>query len=384
MTQALRRSTSDALDVVPADMVGVPAELEWDSLVSAGQGPLRHAFMSAWQQVDLPNLNCVPLVVRQDGCALAAAHTYTYDLDIASAHSRFATAGMAVARRVWPRALVTRVFEIGSPTPIVNPLLAGPHATTAALEALVDAALDRAAAERADMVIVQNFETARLRSSIARLLTDRGFDSVPIPPSVILPLPYTSFDDYLGSMRAQYRRRARKVFERSSHLEVERLTSFAELAPQLAAMWRLVYERAPDLKREVINESFFRAASEVEQAVVLALRRDDGSLASYALLVEDAPWLHFLYTGFDREAGEQEGAYFRLLYEIARYAIDGGFATVNLGMTTLEPKLDAGGVPLPLSAWIRHRRRRLQPFYTRLARGPLAPATVPPRNVFKR
>jgi hypothetical protein len=384
MTQALRRTPSGAFDVVRIDLARANAEPEWDSLVSAGQAPLRHAFTLAWQQVDLPNLHCFPLIVREDGRAAAAAHAYTYDLDIAGAHSRFATVGMALTRRVWPRALISRVFEIGSPTPIVNPFLAAPTATAGAFEVLVDAALECAHESRADMTIVQNFEAANLRSAITRTLTDRGFDAVPIPPTVILPLPYASFDDYLDAMRAQYRRRAKKVFEKSAHLEVEYLKTFADAAPTLAAMWRLVYERAPDLKREVINESFFRAVSDVEQARILALRRPDGSLASFALLVEDAPWLHFLYTGFDRDAGEQEGAYFRLLYELARYAIDGGFATVNLGMTTLAPKLDVGGVPLPLNAWIRHRRRRLQPFYTRLARGPLAPEIVPARNVFKR
>jgi hypothetical protein len=148
-------------------------------------------------------------------------------------------------------------------------------------------------------------------------------------------------------------------------------------------MWRLVYDRASDVKREVITEAFFRAASADPRTVVLALRRADGSLASYAFLVEDAPWLHFLYTGFQRAAAEDEGAYFRLLYEIARHAIEHGFASVNLGMTTLEPKLDLGGFPLPLTAWIRHRHRRLQPIFVRLAHGPFAPELQPMRNVFK-
>lgn len=356
---------------------------DWDELVVAGQGPLRHGFVNAWRQVELPNLESEALAVWGGGRLSAAVHAYSYDLDmVAGADTRFVRP-VELLRRVMPRAGVARVLELGSPTPIVNPFLACGEPTEQAISAIVRAAKAMARAAGAEMMIVQNFEQGAQRETIARALRLHGFAPIPIEPTVVLQLPFDSFDEYVGAMRTQYRRRLRKVFDRSSHLEAEVIEDFGDLAFELAQLWRLVWNRAEELKREILTPAFFHAAAELEYVHVLALRRPDGSIASYALLLEDAPWLHFLYTGFEREAGEREGAYFRLIYEIARYAIERGFASVNLGMTTIEPKLDAGGVVVPLTAWIHHRRPWLHRVEVALARALYAPTVAARRHVFK-
>jgi hypothetical protein len=75
--------------------------------------------------------------------------------------------------------------------------------------------------------------------------------------------------------------------------------------------------------------------------------------------------------------------YFRLLYEIIRLGIEGGFEQVDLGVTTLAPKLDVGGVPVPLYGLVKHRNSLVQSVVRRLANGPLGPEQVEARHVFK-
>lgn len=356
----------------------------WDRLATSGQAPLRHGFIAAWQHVELASLRSRPLVARRGDETVGATHAYVYDLDVAGAHSTLAADAVQLGRRLFPRLLMLRSFELGSPTPLVNPFLARPDGgAEPVVEALVRAGLDQASALRADLMIVHNFEAFSTPEPARRVLTRHGFQEVPIPPTVIVELPFATFEDYLAAMRAHYRRRARKIFRLSAHLEPEDLRTFATEADELARLCRLVFDRATEMKRELPTAEFFAALSELDYVHVLVLRRPDRSIASYALLIDDSPWLHFLYTGFERQAGEQEGAYFRLLYEIIRCAIENGFPSVNLGITTTEPKLDVGGTVLPLSAWIRHRHTRLQPLVVRLGRGPFAPPPVPPRTVFK-
>ncbi|MGE5617397.1 MAG: GNAT family N-acetyltransferase, partial [Candidatus Woesearchaeota archaeon] len=121
----------------------------------------------------------------------------------------------------------------------------------------------------------------------------------------------------------------------------------------------------------------------IEGVSVLLARHRDGSIAAFALLLDDRPWLSFLQCGFDEEAARREGAYFRLLYEIVRLGIEDGFQQVDLGVTTLQPKLDVGGVPVPLFAWVKHRNPLVQRLLRALANGPMAPPELEPRNVFK-
>ncbi len=91
----------------------------------------------------------------------------------------------------------------------------------------------------------------------------------------------------------------------------------------------------------------------------------------------------FLHCGFDEAAGRSEGAYFRLLYEIVRVAIGDGVELLDLGMTTVQPKLDVGGVPVPLYALVKHRNRLAHRAVVAFANGPARPPVVEPRRVFK-
>lgn len=119
------------------------------------------------------------------------------------------------------------------------------------------------------------------------------------------------------------------------------------------------------------------------QSSVLLLRRPDGSIASFGLLLDDRPWLSFLQCGFEAPAGRDEGAYFRLPYEMVRLAIESSHAQVDLGLTTLAPKLDVGGVPIPMYAWLRHRNPLFQRALPAVAQGPLGPERIEPRRVFR-
>ncbi|HKN93577.1 MAG TPA: GNAT family N-acetyltransferase [Thermoleophilaceae bacterium] len=356
----------------------------WDALVGEGNGPLMHGFLRAWENVELRGLCSRPVVAYATGSAqpMAACPGYFYDLDMPTVRSPKTGPALRALRHLWPDLLYARTYELGSPTPLTNPFLVRDRETRpAAIEALIGAALDEGEREPADFVLVQNF-TSR-SGPAAEYLAGEGFAGVPIPVTAVLDLPFDSFDDYLGAMRSQYRRRARQALKRSGELRAEHLRDFADLAGDFARLWGAIYQRASEIKREILTPAFFREVSVLDDSSALVMRRPDGSLASFALLLADGRWLSFLQCGFEEEAGRQEGAYFRLLYEIARIGIEGGFEQIDLGMTTITPKLDIGAVPVPLFAWVKHRNPLFQRAIRALARGPLRPPKIEPRRVFK-
>lgn len=377
--QARRRTAAPPAEAV--DGLRSVAPDRWDALVPPGSGPLRHGYLSAWHHAELAGLESRPLLAEDGGALAAAAPGYVYDLDVAAMAPPPLARAAARLRRALPRALTFRVFEIGCPAAAVVPLVrAGGVDEAAAADALLRAALRDAGERGAHLLVVQDFPSAE--GATADVLRGHGFTAVPITPTSVVELRWDSFDDYLGAMRSQYRRRARLAFERSEHVRVERVRDFAELAPELARLWRAVFDRATEVKREALPEPFFRDAAALEETSVLVLRRPDGSIASFALLYDDAPVLHFLYTGFEEDA-QRESAYFRLLYEIVRDGLERGFERVDLGITTLEPKLDVGAVPVPLWAFVRHRNPLLQRLVGLAAPRFVAPSGTGPRNVFK-
>lgn len=360
------------------------APAEWDRMVGPGQTSLSHGYLSAWERVTLRGLRLRPLVARHgdhDGI-MAAAPACFYDLDPTCLKGGGPPLPIRLLRHLHERLMVVRVYEIGTPAALVAPLLTGPGVSPGeAARLLLPEAIAEARRGGAQIAVVQDFPAAG--GEFDDVLVGHGFVPVPVLPTVVLDLPFESFDDYLTRMRAQYRRRAQRVLKQSRDLRVERHQEFAGLAPELARLARATYERADEIRREILSEDYFRMASAVAQLSLLVLRRADDSIACFGLLIDDGPCLHFLNCGFEPAPARNDGAYFRLLYEIVRAGIADGHERLNLGITTLPPKLDVGGVPVPLVAWIRFDRDAVQRLCGGVARRFLHVETVAPRRVFK-
>lgn len=361
----------------------IPAE-EWDSLIGAGSGALRHGYLCAWEESELRGLRSSP--VRAYGgdsdAAVAACPGYFYDLDFPTVRAPQLTGPVNQIRRLFPGFMYVRTYELGSPTPLTNPfLVADPSLRPSAVPQLIEAGVRTATSGRADFMLVQNF--AKQRGPAVEELARRGFAAVPIPPTAVVDTHYSSFEEYLGAMRAQYRRRAQQTLKRSGSLQIEHLRDFASEAEELARLWRAIYDRAREVRREILPPAFFAKASDLPEASVLVARRENGSIAAFALLLDDERWLSFVQCGFEAQAGRDEAAYFRLLYEIVRLGIEEGFEQVDLGITTLPPKLDVGALPVPLHAWLKHRNPVLQRVIRAVAQGRLSPPEVSARRVFK-
>lgn len=356
---------------------------QWDRLVGAGAAGLRHSFLLAWEQAELSGLRGRPIAVTSDGggVLLAAAPAYHYDMDLVTVSAPVLPGAAHRVRRVWPRFMKARVYELGGPVARHDPLLLAPGANSWRLaREIVGASVREAEAAGSAMIVVQDHVPQG--GPLAAALAQSGFDQVKALPSFAVEVRHPSFEAYLDAMRSKYRRRWRCVLRDSRHLRVELVEDFTSLAEEMARLWRLVHDRSTETRREILGAQFFAAAAELESVQALVLRRQDGSIASFGLLLADGGWLHFLQCGFTDRAGRSEGAYFRLLLEIVRLAIEQGFDVAHLGCTTAGPKLDLGAVPVPLTAWLRHRSRLMQKLAVAGGNGPFAPAAVQPRNVF--
>ena len=358
---------------------------DWDECVPPGSGVLKHGFLAAWERCELRNLATRPLTAHEDGSGqlVAACPAQFYDLDVPTSVGIPGMTGLAgTIRRAWGGFLFARLFEVSGPAPLSDPFLVrDPAQRSSRIGALIDEAVEEGNRGHAQLILVQDFSSAD--GAAGEELARRGFTCVSLPPAAAMAVPYDSFDDYLGAMRRRYRRNARDVLEQSGHLRVERRETFDELAAELARLWRVIYERAGEAKREILTPAFFRAVSDLEGSSVLVLRREDDSIAAFGLLLADEPWLYFLQCGFEEEVARTEGAYYRLMYEVVRFAIDHGLERVDLGITSLEPKLGIGGVAIPLHGWVKHTNPLLQPAISLLGPRMARPPEPKPRNVFK-
>jgi predicted N-acyltransferase len=133
------------------------------------------------------------------------------------------------------------------------------------------------------------------------------------------------------------------------------VVDFAPLAEQLAGLWRQVYDRASECRREILHPVFFTRISEElgEDSAVLLLEQGDRPLA-FGLLLREEKQLLWPYCGLDYAANEKYELYFNLLYEIVHHAIRSGIRDIDMGITTLDAKKRVGAEVQPLHMFMRH------------------------------
>jgi hypothetical protein len=356
---------------------------EWDQWVPRGHLVLSHRFLHCSQRVQMEGgFRMLPLLLTdENGDTVGVSASYLNAIDAADLGNSKLQRAAKIVRRVYRRFLKYDVIEIGLPTGVGLPARSG-HSATKTVEALAGWAMDKARQNSGSLVIVRDVADS-LAPDTAATLRRLDFQPAPVPATFIVPLPYGSFDEYKSRMRSAYRARMVNCLKTTSSLGCTVETGFHAMAPQLLALWRNLYDRVTRYRRLVLTEGFFEAASRLDEARLMLLRRPDESIAGFGLIMIDGPILRFSCTGFTRDAARNEGVYFRLLYEVIRLAIENGCEAVSLGQSTAGPKMSVGGQPVALQAWLWHRsrlKRRALGWLTRTLMQPAAPVV---RNVFK-
>ena len=242
--------------------------------------------------------------------------------------------------------------------------------------------MDMASQQPNCLVVVRDVAALAAPAAVATLRR-LDFQPTPLQATFIVSLPFKSFDEYKAQMRSKYRSRLTGHLKATSSLRCEVVSDFRPLAPELIALWRNIHDRVTRYRRLVITQDFLEAVSALDESRVLLLRRADHSIAAFGLVYLDGPMLRYSITGFTREAARVEGVYYRMLYEVVRFAIDNGCSAVSLGQSTAEPKMAIGGRPVPLEAWIWHRSRFKRRALGRVARTLMRPTATLDRSVFR-
>lgn len=357
-------------------------EQDWDRWPPLGHLTLTRRFLDCARRVEMEGFRVMPLVLSDRvGRTVGVAASYLNTIDGADLGKGTVQRAIHLLRSVSPRFLKYGVIEIGNPVGMGFPVRTS-LSSTEAITALAGWAIKETERQGASLVVIRDIVESAAPNAVAELKR-LGFVPSPLPATFILPLPFASFDEYKAHMRSGYRSRLTGCMKATASLRVEVVDDFASLAPQLLALWRNLYDRATQYRRLVMTESFFEAASKMDEAKVMLLRRPDDSIAGFGLLFLDGPMLRFSVTGFTRDAALQEGVYFRILYEVVRYAIENGCRAVNMGVTTSGPKMSVGALPVHLQAWIWHRsalRRQALGWMSRTLIRPIPPVE---RNVFR-
>jgi hypothetical protein len=246
-------------------------------------------------------------LARQDGRLVAGAVLYSLRLSLLT----FARADLPVSMEI-----------AGIPCSVSRPGLIGSS------DAVRDL-LDHLRTEERGFLLALNLE--------APGLIPEGFTHARTLPTLVLEAPFRSWDEYLGAMRADYRRRVNQILAHSEGLKIGTGTCEG-FSRKHHDLYLQVWGRS-EAKLEKLTLDFFRRLPG-EFRMITAHHGD--RLAGWAIILETPDGLDFFLGGIDYDRNQDQAVYLRLLLEIVRTGIDAGVSRIDLGQTAEIPKMRLG------------------------------------------
>lgn len=157
-------------------------------------------------------------------------------------------------------------------------------------------------------------------------------------PICILENKWKTFDEYLGSMRASYRRRINQALKKGENIEYEILKDNNDFTLEMYDLYEQVFDHS-EYSLEKLNLDFFR--NDIAKTVLLKI---DGKIEAFIQLIEDRnnDMLIFEFCGYNYEIAHDYDIYYNMLAEITKYGIEHNFKYIQFGQTAYDAKLKFG------------------------------------------
>ena len=370
---------------VQHSIADVPAA-EWDSLVGADDLQASHRFVAVCERARVADASYRHVLVY-DGDALAAiaslcAMRVRLDL-LATGAARSVMRGI---RRVIPRFLEVPVVFCGLPVSFGQSLIrTHPEADAAVVLAAIDGVAEEFAAG-AGAPIICSKEHADGELETLALLERDGYQRFPSLPSCRLPISWASFDEYVGAMRAGYRRQLRETLRaRDRHGLCVRTSRNVEAeCARIVPLYEQVMDHAEVQLERLPPEFFTELAREFADETSALLVERDGDVIAAAVMLSSPRVATFLLAGIDYTCHRPLHSYPILVTAVVASAIEQGAEALEMGQTSWALKQRLGAIPTARHLFVRARAPWLRTAL-RMAGGQLFPEThLASRRVFTR
>ncbi len=190
------------------------------------------------------------------------------------------------------------------------------------------------------------------------VLLDQKFRTVHIDVNMVLSLQtsWSSFEEYLLSMKTKFRTRAKKVLATSADLEVKEFTEemITHYEQEINELYLSVIENA-DFKIAQLSAEAFRLIKEALGALfVFKGYFLDNKLVGFSTAFIVANAVEANHIGIDYAYNISHAIYQRMLYDYVDLAINKRVKYLRLGRTAELIKSSIGAQAVPMRLYVRH------------------------------
>lgn len=168
-------------------------------------------------------------------------------------------------------------------------------------------------------------------------------------PTIILLNQYSDWNNYLASLRSNYRRRLKLINHENKELRFEK-KSCSVFTQEMYRQYLEVYNRSNG-KLEKLGFDFFR---NLPAEFILTVCYMNETLIGWNIALENNAIYYFFLGGIDYKQNRIHNTYLRLLSQLIRDGIERKVEFIELGQTAEIAKMRMGGKPKPLYMEAHH------------------------------
>jgi hypothetical protein len=171
-------------------------------------------------------------------------------------------------------------------------------------------------------------------------------------PTITIFNHFYSWEHYLSSLRAPYRRRIRQISVPFMGVSVKKMMC-AGFDEEMYGQYRNVLKRSNG-KLETLTMGFFR---NLPLCFDLTAFYKDGKLCGWYITTTYGDRFYFFLGGIDYQTNKQYHTYFNVLLAVLKDGIESKAQVIDLGQTAEIPKVRLGGIPVEKSMLAYHSNR---------------------------
>ncbi len=168
-------------------------------------------------------------------------------------------------------------------------------------------------------------------------------------PTIVFTNNYSNRDDYVASLRSNYRRRLKLINKENKDLRFEK-KSCSDFTKEMHNQYLSVYKRSSG-KLEKLTHAFFQ---NLPPEFTLTVCLENNITIGWNIALDDQKNYYFFLGGIDYKQNKKNNTYLRLLSSLINDGIEKKAEFIELGQTAEIPKMRMGGKPKTLYMEAHH------------------------------
>lgn len=335
----------------------------WDSIIGKDNIISSYNFLKAIEESNINDCEFFYIVIYNNNTIIAHTCIFTITMDLFILSKGIIKKVINWIRKIFHGFFLINIIECGSPVALGNIIsfsIKENENVSEILELIIKSMGTLAKNNKSKLIIFRDYYKGD--KIFDKEFLKNNFTRANNLPNVEIDIKWNSFNEYIGSLRYNYRRSVKKCLStlERENISIEYLYDYQDQAPVLKKLYQNCYNNAKEYRREILTEDFFDKINTYlsKKSMVILLKKNEEVLGFSFFLLDDYT-ARLLYIGMNYEKNKEYLTYFNIFYSGLKFAIENNYKKIELGVTTYDFKLRIGGKIVSLYAYIKHQNKLL-------------------------